>query len=152
MKRCLACDLMEGRQELPGGRIYESAHWVVEHCVGPFPLGTLILKPRRHCLHIWTLNDLEIKELGPLLRETTRVASEIVEAMEQRLPGVVDLARHLALASRVEMSLLRAVRLKLVPWVGAGGEADQEVQRAGDIDEFLQHRFALPRVGIFYAA
>ena len=80
MDGCIACDLIEGRRDLPGGRIYGSEHWVVEHCIGPFPLGTLILKPRRHCLHIWELNDNETAELGPLLKKTTGVASMIVEA------------------------------------------------------------------------
>ena len=77
---CIACDLMEGRRDLPGGRIHGSEYWVVEHCVGPFPPGTLILKPRRHCLHIWELTDSETAELGPLLKKTTRVVYEIVDA------------------------------------------------------------------------
>ena len=60
MEGCLACDLAAGRQELPGGRIYQTEHWLVEHCVGPLPVGTLVLKPRRHCLHIWDLKDAEV--------------------------------------------------------------------------------------------
>ena len=80
MDGCIACDLMEGRRDLPGGRIYSSKHWVVEHCVGPFPLETLILKPRRHCLHIWELDDSETAELGTMLKKTTRVVYEIVDA------------------------------------------------------------------------
>lgn len=27
--------------------IHETTHWLVEHCVGPLGLGTLIVKPRR---------------------------------------------------------------------------------------------------------
>jgi len=70
---CLACDLMAGRRPLPGGRIHATAHWVVEHCVGPLGLGTLIVKPRRHCLHVWELSEAEASELGPLLRRVTAV-------------------------------------------------------------------------------
>lgn len=33
---CLACDLSSGRQDLPGGQIYATSHWAVEHCIGPF--------------------------------------------------------------------------------------------------------------------
>lgn len=51
-------------------------------------------------------------------------ALELVLAMQERLPGVVDLATSLALVARVEPALMRRARLDLVPWVGAGGEAD----------------------------
>ena len=63
---------------LPGGRIYETPHWLVEHCVGPLGVGTLIVKPKRHVVHVWELTDDEATELGPLLRETSRVAAELV--------------------------------------------------------------------------
>ncbi len=71
MKECLACDLMSGKVELPGGRIYETAHWVVEHCVGPLGVGTLIVKPKRHCVHFWELKTRETTELGPLLQRAS---------------------------------------------------------------------------------
>ena len=74
MEGCLACGLTEGTIELPGGRIYATDHWVVEHAVGPLGLGTLIVKPFRHCLHVWELMEAESRELGPLLR---RVAATI---------------------------------------------------------------------------
>ena len=51
--------------------------WVVCNYL---PIGTLILKPRRHCLHIWELNEDETAELGPLLKKTSGVISEIVDA------------------------------------------------------------------------
>ena len=68
MKNCLGCDLTNGRRDLPGGRIYETAHWVVEHCIGPLGVGTLIVKPFRHVYNVWELTDDETHELGPLLR------------------------------------------------------------------------------------
>jgi|Deesub1362A_J573_1020465.scaffolds.fasta_scaffold02434_8 diadenosine tetraphosphate (Ap4A) HIT family hydrolase len=74
MEGCLACDLTSGRLDLPGGRIYATSHWVVEHCIGPLGVGTLIVKPLRHCVHVWELTDEETRELGPLLR---RVAATI---------------------------------------------------------------------------
>lgn len=80
MNGCLACDLTEGRLELPGGRIHATAHWVVEHCIGPLGVGTLIVKPLRHCLHISELRDDESSELGPLLRRVTSVIQELVQA------------------------------------------------------------------------
>lgn len=41
MGTCTACDLAAGTLPLPGGRIHETTHWLVEHCVGPLGLGTL---------------------------------------------------------------------------------------------------------------
>ena len=74
---CLACDLAEGRLALPGGRIHETEHWLVEHCVGPLGVGTLILKPKRHVVHLWELATEESQELGPLLRDASSVAAEL---------------------------------------------------------------------------
>ena len=80
METCLACDLADEKQPLPGGRIHETTHWLVEHCVGPLGLGTLIVKPRRHVTSVADLTDEEAAELGPLLRTSSVVASELVPA------------------------------------------------------------------------
>ena len=76
---CLACDLSRGRQELPGGRIYASDYWAVEHCVGPLGVGSLIVKPLRHCLHVSELSSNEAAELGPLLKRVTSIIENILE-------------------------------------------------------------------------
>jgi diadenosine tetraphosphate (Ap4A) HIT family hydrolase len=68
MENCIACGLTDGTLDLPGGRIYATDHWVVEHTIGPLGVGTLIVKPFRHCLHVWELTDEESRDLGPLLR------------------------------------------------------------------------------------
>ena len=78
MDNCMACDLTTGKKKLPGGRIYSTKYWVVEHCVGPLGTGTLILKPFRHCLHYWELNEEELKEVGPLLRKVSYVIKTIL--------------------------------------------------------------------------
>jgi len=79
MEGCLACDLTAGRRDLPGARVHETRHWVVEHCIGPLGPGTLIVKPLRHCLHVWDLTDGETAELGPLLRRATATIRRILE-------------------------------------------------------------------------
>ena len=76
---CLACDLTKGRQDLPGGRIHATEHWAVEHCIGPFGVGALIVKPLRHCLHVADLTAEEAAELGPLLQRVTSTIETIVE-------------------------------------------------------------------------
>jgi len=78
MKQCLACDLISGKVELPGGRIYETAHWVVEHCIGSLGVGTLIVKPKRHCIHFWKLKEEETRELGPLLHTVSATIRAIL--------------------------------------------------------------------------
>ena len=79
MEACLACGLIDGTLDLPGGRIYATRHWVVEHCIGSLGVGTLVVKPLRHCLHVWDLTDDETKELGPLLRRVAAVIGAILE-------------------------------------------------------------------------
>jgi len=74
---CYACDLIAGRAPLPGGRIHETQHWVVEHCTGPFGVGALIVKPRRHVLHVWELTPTELDEMGPLLGAASRVVQRV---------------------------------------------------------------------------
>lgn len=80
METCMACDLADGKRPLPGGRLHETTHWVVEHCVGPLGLGTLIVKPMRHVTSVSDLTDDEAAELGPLLRTASAVAGELVAA------------------------------------------------------------------------
>ncbi len=80
MEECLACDLASGRQPLPGGLIHRTNHWLVEHCVGPLGLGTLIVKPERHVTAVADLTEAEARELGPLLRQASRIVAGLVEA------------------------------------------------------------------------
>lgn len=77
---CLACDLTSGRAPLPGGRLHRTSRWVVEHCVGPLGLGTLIVKPERHVVSVADPDDEEAAELGPLLRRTAQVARALIDA------------------------------------------------------------------------
>jgi len=76
---CLACELAEGRLPLPGGVIHESTYWLVEHCVGPLGVGTLLVKPKRHVTRVSDLTNDEAAELGPLLHRSAAVVDELVE-------------------------------------------------------------------------
>lgn len=76
----MACELANGRRPLPGGRIFRTQHWLVEHCVGPLGLGTLIVKPERHVTTVASLTDDEAAELGPLLRRASAIAGQLVDA------------------------------------------------------------------------
>ncbi len=74
---CLACDLADGRTPLPGGVIHETERWLVERCVGPLGVGTLIVKPKRHVVHVWQLDAEEAHELGPLLRDASLIVARL---------------------------------------------------------------------------
>jgi diadenosine tetraphosphate (Ap4A) HIT family hydrolase len=80
MDGCLACDLAEGRRALPGGVIARTSYWLVEHCVGPLGLGSLIVKPVRHVTAVGDLTPDEAAALGPLLRQASLVAAQIIDA------------------------------------------------------------------------
>lgn len=77
---CLACELSNGKRDLPGGLIHRTRLWLVEHCIGPLGLGTLVVKPERHVTSVADLSDDEATELGPLLRRASHVTSQLVDA------------------------------------------------------------------------
>jgi len=77
MTDCYACNLSNGTEKLAGGLIASTEYWRIEHCTGPLGVGTLIVKPVRHVLHVWDLSEEETREMGPLLRETSRVIREL---------------------------------------------------------------------------
>ena len=79
---CQACALADGRTPLPGGRLHETEHWLVEHCVGPLGHGTLIVKPKRHVTAVAALTEDEAQELGPLLQQASAVASTLIDAAQ----------------------------------------------------------------------
>ncbi|MXM66802.1 hypothetical protein GR925_26080 [Streptomyces sp. HUCO-GS316] len=75
---CHACDLMAGNAPLPGGNVLRTGSWVVEHCVGPLGLGTVVVKPTRHVVHVAELTAQESTELGPLLQRVSAAVSEVM--------------------------------------------------------------------------
>jgi diadenosine tetraphosphate (Ap4A) HIT family hydrolase len=77
---CLACDLATGRVALPGGLIHRTRLWLVEHCIGPLGVGTLVVKPRRHVTEVAELSDGEVAELGPLLRMASAITRDLTDA------------------------------------------------------------------------
>lgn len=80
MDGCIACDVARGRRPLPGGLIHQVGGWLVEHCMGPLGLGTLIVKPKRHVTAVAELTEEEAADLGPLLWRASQVAGQLVEA------------------------------------------------------------------------
>jgi len=83
---CMACDLVRHPDKVPGGRVAELGPWVVEHCLG-LGVGTMVLKPARHVVHVADLDAAEVAALGPALatvaRAVTLAASDGGERAEQ---------------------------------------------------------------------
>ena len=63
----MACELIADPDRVPGGRVATIGGWVVEHCVGPLGVGTMIVKPERHVVHLSDLDPSEVAELSPAL-------------------------------------------------------------------------------------
>jgi diadenosine tetraphosphate (Ap4A) HIT family hydrolase len=79
-RTCEACRLTNGDAALPGGRVFQTTHWVVEHCIGALGVGTLIVKPFRHTVHLSDLRVEETAELGPLLQRAAQVIQVLAAA------------------------------------------------------------------------
>lgn len=62
----------------PGGAIVSTDRWIVDHCVGPLGVGTLIVRPHRHVKRVGDLDDAETLELGPLLQRAAAVVDELI--------------------------------------------------------------------------
>jgi XTP/dITP diphosphohydrolase len=76
---CLPCSVLNGERPLPGGQIWGDRNWFVDHCFGPLGLGTLVMFPVRHVLHVADLTAEEIAPLGAIVRAAAQVATELVD-------------------------------------------------------------------------
>jgi diadenosine tetraphosphate (Ap4A) HIT family hydrolase len=129
---CLACDLIERPDGVAGGRVATLGSWIVEHCIGPLGVGTVIVKPARHVIHLADLTADEAAELGPVLarvaRAVTLAARDVGNAPDQvyaslwshadRKPGHIHfviqpvgealMARHDAHGPELQVRMFRA--------------------------------------------
>lgn len=78
--QCYACRLTHEDESCPGGTLLATERWVVQHCTGPFPVGTLIVKPVRHLVHLSELTPDEASELGPLLPRLCGIVQALTRA------------------------------------------------------------------------
>ena len=90
MSDCGACTSI-GLETAPGGCIHRTEHWFVDHCVGPLGVGTLIIKPTRHVVHVAELRAAEAAELGAVLQQ----AAAVVTALERPEQVYVTLWSHM---------------------------------------------------------
>jgi diadenosine tetraphosphate (Ap4A) HIT family hydrolase len=77
---CMACELVSGRSVQPGGTIFEDAHWHVDTAksANVWP-GFLMIKLKRHCVHLAELTAPEAASLGSVIRVTNRALMEVLQ-------------------------------------------------------------------------
>jgi diadenosine tetraphosphate (Ap4A) HIT family hydrolase len=70
--RCLACEMVGGVQQAPGGILFENAHWQVDHINHPVMLkGMLIVRLKRHCETFAEITPAEAASLGGVLQSAS---------------------------------------------------------------------------------
>lgn len=95
MEGCFSCDVLRGTVTPPGGMIYEETYWAVSHGTNPIALpGWLILAPRRHCEHIAELTADEMAAFGPLLRQTSRALTQVVQPAKIHVYSMGEVVKH----------------------------------------------------------
>jgi diadenosine tetraphosphate (Ap4A) HIT family hydrolase len=65
---CLACQTLDGAIAVPGGVIFETEHWLADHCLGALGLGAIVVKTKAHRENLWDLTLDEAASLGDLLK------------------------------------------------------------------------------------
>jgi diadenosine tetraphosphate (Ap4A) HIT family hydrolase len=66
---CLACQILAGTHTVPGGTIAENDWWVADHCLGPYGLGSVVIKTRTHRENLGDLSVAEAAALGPFMQQ-----------------------------------------------------------------------------------
>ncbi|MEX0946707.1 MAG: hypothetical protein WD064_05020, partial [Acidimicrobiia bacterium] len=51
----------------------------MEHCVGPLGVGTLVVKPERHIVHLADLTVEEAAAMGRILHHAAQVVTELCD-------------------------------------------------------------------------
>ncbi len=76
---CTACDIVSGRIVQPGGTIFEDACWHVDTAqharVWP---GFLMIKLKRHCVHLAGLTPAEAASLGAVIQVTNAALMQVL--------------------------------------------------------------------------
>jgi diadenosine tetraphosphate (Ap4A) HIT family hydrolase len=138
---CLACDVLAGRVEAPGGTIAESEYWHADHCIGPFGVGALVVKTKEHVESLWELPDGAAAELGPFLRRISGAIVEGLGAERAYLTMWVDkppLHVHLVLYPRWPAEEKRGWDLDVERWAGGLPPADEAAAAAERLRQHLR--------------
>ena len=79
---------------MPGGLIAETEHWHADHCIGPFGIGAVVLKTKKHIENVWELPPAVAQELGPFAQRISNAIIHGVAAERVYLTMWVDKPPH----------------------------------------------------------
>jgi len=134
---CLACDVLAGRIEPPGGTIYEDELWVVDHSISPVALrGWLIVKPRRHVENFGELTDAEAARFGSISRSAAAAVQDALGAERVYVCSFGEEWRHVHIHVVPRYSGMEPMSWELLGemWSGSSKWActDEEAATAAD--------------------
>lgn len=95
MKSCLACRLNKNPNLIPGGRIAETENWIVEHCIGSYGIGTLVIKTKQHKEQFSQCSKAELEEFAILLLKTHQAIEAICKPERIYLAKWGEETKHL---------------------------------------------------------
>ena len=138
---CLACDVVAGRVEVPGGTIAETEHWHADHCLGPFGDGAVVVKTKEHVENLWRLPEGAAAELGPFLERISGAIVDGLGAERAYLTMWVDrppLHVHLVVYPRWPADEKRGPDLDQERWAAGAPSATEATEAAERLRLFLR--------------
>ncbi|MEH2183772.1 HIT family protein [Nostoc sp.] len=112
---CLACSVLTGKVQAPGGVIYEDNYWVVEHSLSPVLLpGYLIIKLKRHCENLAELTLEEASTLGSIIQNTCLALSQVVKPAKIHVCSWGEQVKHIHFHVIPRSSAMPVGNLKLL--------------------------------------
>jgi diadenosine tetraphosphate (Ap4A) HIT family hydrolase len=148
---CLACQILAGVKQVPGGIIAENPWWVADHCLGPYGLGSVVIKTRAHRENLWDLSLAEATSLGPFMQQMSEAIAQAMQAERIYVSLWVDQPPyhvHFVLQPRYPNNAqelgLKGLELQVFRTLGAPpGEAEMATAAAG-IRAYWQANFSSP--------
>ena len=88
----MACDVLTGKRQAPGGVIYEDDYWRVDHCLSPVLLPLTRLP---HHQDQAALTPEEGAALGPIIHNTCLVVSQILQPAKVYVCSFGEAVKHI---------------------------------------------------------
>lgn len=91
---CLACQTLSGQLAVPGGTIAENEWWLADHCLGPYGVGSVVVKTKAHRENIADLTANELAAMGFFLQQISIAMEQALGAERIYINLWVDEAPH----------------------------------------------------------
>lgn len=77
---CLACQILAGQVQVPGGTIAENDWWLADHCLGAYGIGAVVIKSKAHRESLSDLTPNEAASLGLFMQQISTAMTEALGA------------------------------------------------------------------------